>query len=213
MASPKLNEEFFHQLDALDRLAHLPDNTFLTTSEAAIFLRSSVSALEALRTKGAGPTYSQQGEKGVAGVNQKCLYEKADLLAWQRAAKVSSTTQAAVRKGQLFSTLNDLAQTEAFWMDELGRVVGMVEAAPVSLVVQRLGVFEIAWMPVIDAAAREWSSSAEHAALANQVSRVFSGESQRVAAGLERTEFAESIRNPEPGERSRGIDGGATRHG
>jgi hypothetical protein len=213
MLSTKSNEEAFHQLDVLDRLARLPDSTFLTTSEAAIFLRSSVSALETLRSKGVGPEYSQQGAKGVAGFNQKCLYEKADLLAWQRAGKVSSTVEAAVRKGQLFSTLFDLVQTEAFWVDALGRVIGMVEAAPVSVVVQRVGMFDIEWMPVIDAAARGWTSLAEHTALADRTTEILSAQSQRVAAGVERTDFSEEIRSPESGARSLGIDGGAVGNG
>lgn len=187
-------------LDILDRLASLPDSTFLTTNEAAVFLRSSVSALETWRVKGGGPTYSQQGARGVGGVNQKCLYEKADLLAWQRAAKVSSTMEAAVRKGQLFTTLLGLAHTEAFWIDEKGQVVGMVEAAPISTVIARLGVFDIQWMPVIDAAAREWSDLVEHQEFAGQVESVLSMERQRVAAGVEMTDLAATVREPTPSQ-------------
>lgn len=213
MAPRVSHEEQLSQFDALERIARLPDSTFLTTSEAAIFLRSSVSALETWRIKGGGPTYSQQGAKGVAGVNQKCLYEKADLLAWQRAAKVSSTTAAAVRKGQLFTTVFDLVQAEAFWIDERGRVIGMVEAAPVSTVITRLGVCEIKWMPAIDAAAQEWTDLSEHQAFASQVGAILSLGSQRVAAGVEKTDLAASSREPARTPRSLGIDEPPSRRG
>jgi hypothetical protein len=72
--APKISqEELVSHLDALECVSRLPDSTFLTTSDAAIFLRSPTNALETLRIKGGGPTYSQHGGKGVAGVNQKCL--------------------------------------------------------------------------------------------------------------------------------------------
>ena len=142
------------QLDVLARLHALPDSAALTTSEAAIFLRSSVSALESMRAKGTGPAYIQSGGRGAVGSNQKCLYEKTDLLAWMRANKVASTVEAAVRKGQLFATVFDLAHLEAFWLDVDGQVVGMVEQAPVATVIERLGQYEIAWLPVADAAAQ-----------------------------------------------------------
>jgi hypothetical protein len=97
MSSPsRINADF----DLLERLHRLPDACLLTTSEAAAFLRSSVTALERMRRDGAGPVYVQAGAKGARGTNQKCLYEKADLLAWQRERKVASSMQAAIRKGQ-----------------------------------------------------------------------------------------------------------------
>lgn len=89
------------ELELLARLHALPENASLTTQEAAIFLRCSVSKLEALRANGAGPIYSQGGHKGCRGVNQPCLYEKADLLAWLRSNKVSSVKKATIRKGQV----------------------------------------------------------------------------------------------------------------
>jgi len=89
------------QLELLARLHTLPDTASLTTQEAAVFLRCSASKLEALRGNGAGPIYSQGGAAGCRGVNQPCLYEKADLLAWLRSQKVSSVKEATVRKGQV----------------------------------------------------------------------------------------------------------------
>jgi hypothetical protein len=98
MSSPS---QITADFDLLDRLHRLPDTCFLTTTEAAVFLRSSVSSLERMRRDGSGPPYAQDGGKGARGTNQKCFYEKSDLLAWQRKNKVASSMQAAVRKGQV----------------------------------------------------------------------------------------------------------------
>jgi len=176
-------------LDILERLHRLPDAVALTTSEAAIFLRSSVSALESMRAKGTGPVYIQGGGRGASGSNQKCLYEKADLLAWQRANKVASTVEAAVRKGQLFATLADLACAEAFWIDHHGHVMGMVEMASVATVIERLGLYDIEWLLVSEAAARTWSDLADHRKLANAVTDILRREIAHVVAAVESTEF------------------------
>lgn len=188
-----LTDQILAALDVLDRLHRLPDTVALTTSEAAIFLRSSVSALESMRANGTGPTYSQGGSRGVVGVNQKCLYEKADLLEWLRSNKIVSTMEAAVRKGQLFSTLSAVVQTEAFWVGSEGQIVGMVERAPVSVVVSRLGMFEIAWLPAIDAASREWSDLSEHKVFAAEIECVLLSQMQRIRAGVEATDLASAL--------------------
>jgi len=97
----ELEAEYRNNLDILDRLHLLADSAALTTAEAAIFLRSSVSKLERLRAVGSGPAYAQGGAQGARGTNQPCLYEKSDLLDWLRAQKVTSVKEAARRKGQL----------------------------------------------------------------------------------------------------------------
>lgn len=186
-------DQILATLDILDRLHRLPDDVSLTTSEAAIFLRSSVSALEYMRGNGTGPTYSQAGAKGVIGSNQKCLYEKADLLAWIRSNKVASTMEAAVRKGQLFSTIFDAVQTEAFWIDAAGHVVGMVEQALIGVVIDRLGKFDIAWMPAIDAASREWTDLLAHHGFASAIEGVLAGQIRRIHSGIEATEIGEAL--------------------
>jgi hypothetical protein len=95
-----INEETLAKLDLVDKLNRLPDTTLLTTELAAAFLSSSVTSLERMRVKGSGPAYSQGGAHGARGTNQKCLYKKADLLAWHDANKVTSSMAAAIRKGQ-----------------------------------------------------------------------------------------------------------------
>jgi hypothetical protein len=54
-----------------------------------------------MEVKACGPTYVQAGAKGACGVNQKCLYQIADLLDWIDAQKVKGAMQAARRKGQV----------------------------------------------------------------------------------------------------------------
>lgn len=186
-------DQILASLDILDRLHRLPDTVALTTSEAAVFLRSSISALEYMRANGSGPTYSQSGAKGAAGANQKCLYEKADLLAWQRSNKVASTMEAAVRKGQLFSTIFDVARVEAFWIDLSGCVAGMVEQTFVGGVISRLGVFDIVWMPAVDAASMEWSDLGAHERFAGEIENVLQDQARRIRAGVETTDIARSL--------------------
>lgn len=197
MSKSSDSNSLLSHLDVLARLHSLPDAVALTTSEAAVFLRSSVSALESMRSKGIGPAYIQGGGRGAVGSNQKCLYEKGDLLDWMRANKVSSTVEAAVRKGQLFMSVADIAREEAFWLDGQGQVVGMVEATLVDTVIERLGAYEIAWLPVVDAAARAWSDLANHKALADAVSNVLRKELLRAQAGVEASEIASEARSPE----------------
>lgn len=180
-------------LDVLERLHRLPDSVALTTAEAAVFLRSSVSALEAMRRGGAGPPYIQGGLRGAIGANQKCLYQKRDLLAWQDSQKVMSSVQAAMRKGQLFVSLQDLTREEAFWMDEKNRFAGLVELTPMAVVIERLGILEIVWMPVIDAVSCEWSDLNEHSEIAEQVSVVLRFQLGRVAAGVESTHVGQVV--------------------
>lgn len=192
--------------DVLERLYRLGDDVPLTTSEAAIFLRSSVSALEKMRVRGSGPTYIQDLTAS-AGVNQKCLYRKSALLAWQNSNEVNSTVRAAIAKGQLFLSVFDLAREEAFWIDGNGDIIGMVESTRMDVVLARLGVVEVTWMPVLDAATSRWVSLSKHRAVANLVSEALQRAMQRVAAGMDATDIGESSRQSKSSGRSLGIDG------
>lgn len=187
-----LSNQILAQLDVLERLHRLPDTVALTTSETAIFLRRSVSALESMHIKGTGPSYIQAGAMG-GGANQKCFYEKADLLAWRRNNKVSSTLAAAIRKGQLFTSIVDMSKVEAFWIDDIGNVLGLVEHASIEKVIGWLGVFEITWLPLIDAAARTWNNLAEHRSFAKRTTDILSVDIQRVEAAVQATEISCSM--------------------
>lgn len=146
-------------LQALDLLHRLPDDALLTTAEAAVFLRSSVRSLERLRQPGEdGPGYVQPGGAGTKGRNQKCLYRKAELNSWIQRMTVTDSTAAAVRKGQLFMSLADLAEPEAHWINPEGAVAGLVEETDVGVFFERLGKWEIRWMDPLEAAGEKWES-------------------------------------------------------
>lgn len=65
----------------------------------------------------------------------------------------------------------------------------MVESSPVRLVIDHLGLFDIVWMPVIDAVFQEWSELSEHRELARRVSSVMRHQLDRAAAGIQATEI------------------------
>jgi hypothetical protein len=181
--------------DALAILYALPEGAYLTTSEAAVFLRESVTTLERWRRDGIGPIYAQGGAQGAKGTNQKVTYEKADLIAYKQAMKVSSSMQAAIRKGQMFATLMDIAEPAAFYVDELGRVESMVEENLAQTVVDRIGLWEIAWLSPADAACKRWTDLAAHESFAESVQNVLKHSERAIEAGVEGTDIS-SVSEP-----------------
>lgn len=79
------------QLSVLEALHLLPDSAALTTDEAAIFLRVSVTTLERLRRDDTGPVYIQGGAAGARAINQRVTYLKSDLIAHQNSQRVNLT--------------------------------------------------------------------------------------------------------------------------
>ncbi|MDN4040241.1 hypothetical protein [Massilia sp. YIM B02443] len=61
-------------VEVLDAINALHPSTLLTTSEAAIFLRTSVTKMERLRKDGDGAAYIQGDGVYAKGFNQTCLY-------------------------------------------------------------------------------------------------------------------------------------------
>lgn len=98
-ANPTLDA--ISKLDAIDRLHRLPDTALLPTELAAAFLSKSISSLERMRRNGSGPVYVQDCVEGARGTNQKCHYQKSDLLDWVERNKVRSSKEAARRKCQV----------------------------------------------------------------------------------------------------------------
>ena len=179
--------------DALIRLGTLPASTTLTNSEAALFLRQSITQFDRLRASGKGPVYMQGGSYGAKGTNQACTYLVKDLKDWQAGNRVSSPLQAAIRKGQTFSTIFELGQQEAFYVDPHGNVEAMCERTKVQTVIERLGQWEIVWMTPVEAASREWSSLPDHESFAAEIQTVLSQAASSIAAGVDATDVAEGI--------------------
>ena len=187
------NGEQMKVVDVINVINALHPNALLTTTEVAIFLRSSVTYVERLRAKGNGPVYSQAAAVGAKGTNQACFYEKADLLEWVQKNKVSSLKQAAIRKGQLFSSVVDLAGQEAFYITPDGVVESMVEENLLGTVVERIGQWDIAWMTPVEAAGRTWSDLPRHKEFASNVQRVLHKAIRAAEQGIEATDIRSSL--------------------
>lgn len=182
----------FGNYELLASLHALPDTVALTTNEAAVFLRLSAKTLERMRLDGSGPPYIQGGARGARGINQKCMYLKEGLLAWQRGNEVVGAMQAAVRRGQAFATLNSILVEEPFYVSG-ETVIGSVWDAPLDVVLARLGHTEIMWLLPLEAASKVWLDVAGHAALAGGVIDVMSVSIRRVEAGQEATAISQAI--------------------
>jgi hypothetical protein len=191
-------------LDPWERINALPANRPLKTSEAAVFMTFSVATLERMRMNGTGPDYFQGGirrsgsQPAPAGTNQHVRYFKEDIEAWWKRGKVSSTMQAAKLKGQVFATIFDLAEEHPFYIDPAdGGVAGMVETTRIATVIERLGEWDIVWMPAVEAASRSWANLADHQSFAEGINKVLSQARQGIESGLEATEFNAEIRIPQ----------------
>lgn len=193
------NTNTLAELDPWDRINAMPDDRPLKTPEAAIFMTFSVSTLERMRVNGTGPDYWQgeirrSGKEPAVGVNQHIRYFKADIKAWFEVGKVSSTMQAAKLKGQLFASIFDLAESLPFYIDPAtNTVAGLVEHTPIETVIERLGEWEIVWMPATEACSRSWSNLGAHRTLAEKLEKALSDIRQGIANGLETTELNEIV--------------------
>lgn len=181
------------ELETLALILTLPDDAALTTAEAAVVIRTSPRNLERWRATGEGPAYIQGGGLGATGSNQRITYFKRDLRAWQEKHKISSTVEAAVRRGQLFTTLVDVVEEQPFWRTPKGWIGGPVEDTSVELFLARLGRWEIEWLPAIRAAANIWESLLSQRAFAAAVSDVLRNQLEKLEVGLERSELEHSL--------------------
>lgn len=205
---PPSDSQAFGELDAWERIDAMPDHRPLKTSEAAIFMTFGLSTVERMRVDGTGPDYFQAGmrvdggkAKAASGSNQAIRYFKPDIAAWFQKNKVSSSIQAASRKGQTFASLADMVAEAAFFVDKDEAVLGPVDAMPLHVVLERLEVCDIVWMPAFEAAARRWAGLAEHKAFAEGIKRVLSRAGMAIDAGIEATDLAAHIPEPESAKR------------
>lgn len=197
------NDPILGDLDPWERIDRLPDNRPLKSAEAAVLMTFSLSTLERMRVKGTGPDYFQGGMRKLGstpapegGSNQHIRYFKPDIKAWFKSGMVSSSMQAAVRKGQAFGTIFDLAQERPYYLDAIGRVAGMVESTSIDTFIERLGEWDIVWMPAAEAGSRAWANLADHQSFAVSVNKALSDARSGIAAALEATEIGAETRMP-----------------
>lgn len=174
-----------------DMLQALPKGAPLSSREASIFLDCSVSQLERMRVAGTGPRYRQNPpEPGRKGTNLHVAYKKIDLIEWDEKNTASSAMEHAVKHGRAFVTIADVAQEAPFYVDATGAIESMVENNTVGKAIDRLGQWDIQWLPIVDACSREWIDLAAHGELAAKVDAVLSQARRAIAAGLEATEIS-----------------------
>ena len=199
------NDPILGDLDPWERIDRLPDNRPLKSAETAVLMTFSLSTLERMRVDGTGPDYFQGGVRKLGstpsqakGTNQHIRYFKPDIQSWFKGGKVSSSMQAAIRKGQAFRTIFDLAEERPFYLDAIGCVAGLVEATPIDTFIERLGEWDIVWMPAVEAASRSWANLAEHQSFADNVNSVLSDARDGIDSGLMATELNAETRIPPP---------------
>ncbi|MBK6650992.1 MAG: hypothetical protein IPG42_15705 [Betaproteobacteria bacterium] len=187
------------ELDPWQRIDAMPANRPLKTGEAAVFMTFSIATLERMRVKGTGPDYFQGGmrrdgsQPAPEGTNQHIRYFKEDIQAWWDRGKVSSTMQAAKLKGQLFTTIFELAEEHPFYINPVnGGVEGMVENTAIGTVIERVDLWDIIWMPATEAASRCWSSLSAHKNFASKIQSTLTRLQQGIASNIEATELSES---------------------
>lgn len=196
MKPVKYNGQLMSALEAWQRIDALPDGFPLNTDEAALFLRCSISKMERMRRDGSGPVYIQAGGSNAKGTNQSVTYLKKSLQDWLKGNTVSSSMEAAIRKGQTFATIFDLAEAMPFYVDAIGAVESPAEENTIDVVVERLGSWDLVWLTPVEAAARRWTSLNAHRNFAGHVQRVLSNMQHGISSSLEASELAEPIPTP-----------------
>ena len=99
----------------INQIVKLPDDAVVDAGLAALYLGSSEKSLARYRQHGEGPPYIQYPEAKSKARNQKVNYEMGDLRKWRAKNKITSTMDAAVRRGMAFTRVNDLLATQPFW--------------------------------------------------------------------------------------------------
>ena len=96
----------------INQIVKLPDDAVVDAGLAALYLGSSEKSLARYRQHGEGPPYIQYPEAKSKARNQKVNYEMGDLRKWRAKNKITSTMDAAVRRGMAFTRVNDLLATQ-----------------------------------------------------------------------------------------------------
>lgn len=167
-------------------------------------MRLSVSTLARMRVSGTGPDYFQLGVRQdgkspkrsesveqAEGTNQHILYFKEDIAAWFKSGKVSKSQAAAIRKGQLrsFVTLADALEELPFYIDPMGRIEACVEDLPMETLLERLDVWEIEWLPAVEAASRVWSDQIAQRRMVDALRPAIQNALAGLDAGLEASDL------------------------
>ena len=110
------------RLQILNEIAKLPDDAAVDQEIAGLYLNISPKTLGRLRqAKGeSGPKYLQYPTEGSKARNQTVTYIMSELRLWRGKHSVSSTMDAAVRRGMAFSCVDDLTIGQPLWTSDAG---------------------------------------------------------------------------------------------
>lgn len=100
----------------IDSLSAASDDLIVNAEKAALYLGISPSNLSRYRNLGNGPEYIQYPSLNTSARNQKIQYKMKALRDWQSKHTFKSTLDAANKRCMTFSTVNDLIQTQPFWI-------------------------------------------------------------------------------------------------
>lgn len=178
-------KEMLDVFDVIDRIARLSDDVALTTEEAALFIRKSVTSIERMRTNGSGPAYIQGGGKSARGTNQKITYRLGALRAWRIENEVSSSMEAAVHRGMAFCSIWDAKIRVPFWSLG-GKICGRVlDDTPDEYLYHREHL-KIIWISSAKAVFRSWAVPEKHRMLVDAYKSALASESGKLQAVLEK---------------------------
>jgi hypothetical protein len=116
----KINVTLLEHLQIVREISSLPDDATVSAELAALFLGTSPKSLGRLRQSkdGDGPPYTQYPQAGSKARNQPVNYIMRNLREWRNKHIVTSTMDAAIRRGMAFSRVNDLVIPQPFWSSE-----------------------------------------------------------------------------------------------
>lgn len=114
-----MNVTLLEHLQIVREISSLPDDATVSAELAALFLGTSPKSLARLRQSedgdGDGPPYTQYPQAGSMARNQPVNYIMRNLREWRNKHIVTSTMDAAIRRGMAFSRVNDLVIPQPFW--------------------------------------------------------------------------------------------------
>ena len=109
------NQNLLNHLEIVSAISNIPDEVSVSAEVAALFLGISLKSLARLRQSNDGPPYTQYPQAGSKARNQRVNYIMRSLREWRNKHIVTSTMNAAVRRGMAFSRVNDLVIPQPFW--------------------------------------------------------------------------------------------------
>ena len=112
------SQNLLTHIEIVKEISNLPDDAILSAELAALFLGTSPKTLARLRQSNDGPEYTQYPQNGSKARNQRVNYIMRSLREWRNKHIVTSTMDAAVRRGMAFSRINDLVIPQPFWSSD-----------------------------------------------------------------------------------------------